>query len=64
MALGLVFLSLGIIMLIINLSVIPLELMEERGKKKENVKKWDKILTSIIIIPMFVGNLYYFRIGL
>jgi len=39
MALGLVFLSLGIIMLIINLSVIPLELMEERGKKKENVKK-------------------------
>ena len=47
-----IFLSLGIIMLIINLFVIPVELMEERGKKKENVKKWDKILTSINIIPM------------
>lgn len=47
-----IFLTLGIIILIINLSVIPVELMEERGKKKENVKKWDKILTSINIIPM------------
>ena len=47
-----IFLSLGIIILIINLSVIPVELMEERGKKKENVKKWDKISTSIITIPM------------
>ena len=47
-----IFLTLGIIILLINLFVIPVELMEERGKKKENVKKWDKILTSINIIPM------------
>jgi len=47
-----IFLSLGIIILIINLFVIPAELMEERGRKKENVKKWDKILTSINIIPI------------
>jgi protein-S-isoprenylcysteine O-methyltransferase Ste14 len=47
-----IFLTLGIIILIINFFVIPVELMEERGKKKENVKKWDKILTSINIIPM------------
>ncbi|MBA7500155.1 hypothetical protein ES704_03148 [subsurface metagenome] len=46
------FLTLGVIILLINLFVIPVELMEERGKKKENVKKWDKILTSINIIPM------------
>ena len=46
------FLSLGVIILLINLFVIPVELMEERGRKKENVKKWDKILTSINMISM------------
>ncbi len=44
-------LLLGLGLLIINLIVLPAELVEERGRKKENVKKWDKILTSIISIP-------------
>ena len=46
------FMFLGIIILCINYFVLPIEVMEERGRKKENVKKWDKILTSINIIPM------------
>jgi protein-S-isoprenylcysteine O-methyltransferase Ste14 len=44
-------LLLGLFLLIINLILLPAELIEERGRKKENVKKWDKILTSIIGIP-------------
>jgi len=52
MVLGLVFLTLGVVILLINLFVIPVELVEERGRKKENVKKWDKILTSVNMISM------------
>jgi protein-S-isoprenylcysteine O-methyltransferase Ste14 len=46
-----IFLFLSVVMLMINLMVIPAELIEERGKKKEDVKKWDKIVTSLNIIP-------------
>jgi len=44
-------LLLGLFLLIINLILLPAELVEERGRKKENVKKWDRILTSIISLP-------------
>lgn len=44
-------LFLGFVLLIINLIVLPAELIEERGRKKENVKKWDKMLSSIISVP-------------
>ena len=46
-----IFLLLGIVILIINFFVLPVELVAERGTKKENVKKWDRILTSVSIIP-------------
>jgi len=42
---------LSVVILIINLLVIPLELIEERGRLKKDAKKWDKVLTSINIIP-------------
>lgn len=41
----------GFILLMINFIVLPAELIEERGKKKENVKKWDKMINAINIIP-------------
>jgi len=44
-------LLLGLFLLIVNLILLPAELIEERGRKKENVKKWDKMLTSIISFP-------------
>jgi protein-S-isoprenylcysteine O-methyltransferase Ste14 len=47
-----IFVSVGIFILIINFFVLPVELIEERGKKKENVKKWDRILTTTSIIPI------------
>ncbi len=43
--------SANIIILLINMFVLPAEVIEERGRKKENVKKWDRVLSSISIIP-------------
>ena len=34
-----------------NAFIFPRELISERGRKKENTEKWDKIITGIIIIP-------------
>ncbi|MBN2534000.1 MAG: hypothetical protein JXB88_14015 [Spirochaetales bacterium] len=41
----------GIVGLVINFFVLPVDVIAERGRKKEDAKKWDKILTSINIIP-------------
>jgi len=46
-----ILLLLSVVILIINLLVIPLELIEERGRLKKDAKKWDKVLTSINIVP-------------
>ncbi len=46
-----ILLLLSVVILIINLLVIPVELIEERGRVKKDAKKWDKVLTSINIIP-------------
>jgi len=42
----------GFINLIINAMVLPPEVIEERGRKKENVKKWDKTVTRINFFPL------------
>ena len=47
-----IFMLTGAIILVINFMVLPREVIEERGRKKGNVKKWDKILTTISIIPL------------
>lgn len=46
-----ILMLLGAFILVINLILLPAELIEERGRKKDNVKKWDRILTSINILP-------------
>jgi protein-S-isoprenylcysteine O-methyltransferase Ste14 len=51
-------LLLGVILLLINWIVLPAELIEERGRKKENVKKWDKILTSINTFPTILMYIF------
>jgi protein-S-isoprenylcysteine O-methyltransferase Ste14 len=47
-----ILIALGLINLIINGIVLPPEVIEERGRKKENVKRWDKILSTVNIIPL------------
>jgi protein-S-isoprenylcysteine O-methyltransferase Ste14 len=46
------FIVTGIFILVINYIVLPREVIEERGREKKNVKKWDKVLMSINIIPI------------
>jgi protein-S-isoprenylcysteine O-methyltransferase Ste14 len=43
----------SVLVIIINAFIFPAELISERGRKKENVEKWDKIITGIMIIPWF-----------
>jgi protein-S-isoprenylcysteine O-methyltransferase Ste14 len=50
---GLIYLALNVLMLIVNALLLPREVIAERGAKKENVKKWDKILSLIGMIPYF-----------
>jgi protein-S-isoprenylcysteine O-methyltransferase Ste14 len=53
-----IVLLLSAFLLIINLILLPAELIEERGRKKENVKKWDKMLTSFNIIPTILMYIF------
>lgn len=41
-------------MLILSAVIVPREVIAERGRKKENVEKWDRYITSLINIPWFV----------
>lgn len=48
------YIAVSLLVIIVNLFVFPAELIAERGSKKENVEKWDKILTKLIIIPFLI----------
>jgi protein-S-isoprenylcysteine O-methyltransferase Ste14 len=45
------YLGVGVGILVINLLVLPPELIAERGQIKENTKSWDKVLGALIGIP-------------
>jgi protein-S-isoprenylcysteine O-methyltransferase Ste14 len=45
------FIFVQIAVLLINYAILPKEVIEERGREKKNVKKWDKILVGLSIIP-------------
>jgi len=56
---GLIYLSIGLIMLILNYTVLRIdsELLKERSKPGENTKKWDKIilgLSFLVTISMYI----------
>jgi len=48
---GWIFVGVSIVILLINLKWIPKEVIEERGRKKENVKTWDKVINGLNIAP-------------
>lgn len=45
------YLGLGLGILIINISILPAELIAERGRPRDNVKRWDRVLTTVAQIP-------------
>jgi protein-S-isoprenylcysteine O-methyltransferase Ste14 len=61
-----IFIAVGVVILIFNGIVLPREVIEERGSRKTNVKKWDKILTNLAIFPflgMYIVAGLDFRLG-
>jgi protein-S-isoprenylcysteine O-methyltransferase Ste14 len=48
---GWVYIIIYLCYILINASILPKELIAERGKSKDNVKMWDKTLNKINIIP-------------
>jgi protein-S-isoprenylcysteine O-methyltransferase Ste14 len=45
------YLGVGLGILIVNVLILPAELIAERGQPRDNVKRWDKVLTSIAGLP-------------
>ena len=46
-----IYILMYVVYTIINSFLFSKELIAERGKTKENVKQWDKVLTKLAIIP-------------
>jgi protein-S-isoprenylcysteine O-methyltransferase Ste14 len=46
-----IYLGAYIAIIIANAFVLPADLIEERGKSKENVKKWDRVIMTLNILP-------------
>jgi protein-S-isoprenylcysteine O-methyltransferase Ste14 len=46
-----IYIAISLTILIINSILVPKEVIAERGKHKTNVKKWDRIITSVAMIP-------------
>jgi protein-S-isoprenylcysteine O-methyltransferase Ste14 len=45
------YMGLGLGIIIINASILPAELIAERGQPRDNVKRWDRVLTTIAHVP-------------
>ena len=48
------YLGVGVGILAINTLILSPELIAERGQPRENVKDWDRVLTSLITFPILV----------
>jgi len=49
------YLGVGVGILIINVLVMPPELIAERGQINEDTKAWDKVLAPLLILPTLGG---------
>jgi protein-S-isoprenylcysteine O-methyltransferase Ste14 len=45
------YIAASLLVIIINAFIFPRELISERGRKKENVEKWDKVISGLISLP-------------
>ncbi|MBI5711882.1 MAG: isoprenylcysteine carboxylmethyltransferase family protein [Chloroflexi bacterium] len=45
------YLGTSVAIIIVNVFVMPRELIAERAQPKDNVKKWDKVITTVTIFP-------------
>jgi len=45
------YIASSLLIIIINAFILPPELISERGRTKENVEKWDRLISGLIIFP-------------
>ena len=48
-----VYIISSVLVIIINACIFPRELISERGRKKDNVEKWDKLITRLLTLTWF-----------
>lgn len=48
-----VYIISSLLVIIINACIFPRELISERGRKKDNVEKWDKLISGLLTLPWF-----------
>jgi protein-S-isoprenylcysteine O-methyltransferase Ste14 len=46
-----VYITSSLLVIVINAFIFPPELISERGRKKENIEKWDRLISGLIIFP-------------
>lgn len=46
-----ILIAASLLVIIINAFIFPPDLISERGRKKENVEKWDRLISGLIMIP-------------
>jgi len=46
-----VYIISSVLVIIINACIFPPELISERGRKKDNVEKWDRMVSGLLILP-------------
>jgi len=46
-----VYIISSLLVIIINACIFPPELISERGRKKDNVEKWDKLISGLLTLP-------------
>jgi protein-S-isoprenylcysteine O-methyltransferase Ste14 len=46
-----IYLGVGLGILVINSIILPAELIAERGQPRDNVKRWDRVLTTLAGLP-------------
>jgi len=50
-----IYIGINLLILVVNSFLIPKDVVVERGKKKTNAKKWDKIITALLVGPSIGG---------
>lgn len=46
-----IYIVTSVLIIITNAFIFPPELISERGRKKENAEKWDRVISTLIIFP-------------
>lgn len=49
-----VYTATTVAVLILSAAIVPRGVIAERGRKKTNVEKWDRVITGLIYVPWFV----------